>query len=160
MANYLLLLAPALLATVYSACQSGWRPYNGHCYRFQTDKESWTNARQMCLWHKSHLINIDDAAEQKWFHDQALTFNHTDGDNGFWLGGTNWNNDANWIWEIVHKPITYTNWDASQPNNRDNSELCMASIKLFDYRWSDEFCEWDVLQYVCEQSEGGDPIIG
>ena len=78
----------------------------------------------------------------------------TIGDSGFWLGGANFNNDGNWIWEPTGQPITNAPWGSppQQPNNRDSSELCLASMKYFNFDWSDEFCNWQgVLQYVCEK---------
>ena len=79
-------------------------------------------------------------------------YEETIGDSGFWLGGTNFNNDGNWIWEPTNKAIINPPWGTDQPNNRNNSELCLASIKLFNYDWSDEFCNWEgALQYVCEK---------
>ncbi|XP_060592377.1 perlucin-like protein isoform X3 [Ruditapes philippinarum] len=158
----LIVFVAALLATAYSACESGWRSHGGNCYRFTTEKQTWPESRQMCLWHKSDLVVIETAEEQTWFRKEALTFNHTDGDTGFWIGGANFNNDGNWIWEPTNKPLTYAPWGSppQQPNNRENRELCLASMKYFDYSWSDEYCDWDVLQYVCEKKDTGTTIVG
>ncbi|XP_060592373.1 perlucin-like [Ruditapes philippinarum] len=156
-----LIVASALLGTVYSACESGWRHFGGNCYRFTTEKQTWAEARQMCLWHNSDLIVIETPEEQTWFRKQALTFNHTGGISGFWLGGANFNNDGNWIWEPTNKPLTYAQWGSSpqQPNNVNNTELCLAAIKYFDYSWNDENCFWDE-QYVCEKKNTATPMVG
>ena len=47
--------------------------------------------------------------------------------------------------------MSYKTWGDQQPNNRNGSEHCLAALKYFDYKWSDEFCNWDHLQYVCEK---------
>ncbi|XP_053400370.1 perlucin-like protein [Mercenaria mercenaria] len=160
----LLVLGSALLAAVYSACPSGWRPYGGNCYMFQKEIQTWADARFMCKWHhNSDLITIETQAEQDWFKKQALTFNYTEDDDGFWLGATDWENQETWIWEPTKQPMTYKVWGGNpvpQPNNRNGSENCLAAVKFFDFLWSDEFCNWQRVGYVCEMAEPTAPVVG
>nr|ANG56318.1 C-type lectin [Meretrix meretrix] len=150
----------ALLAIAFSACPTGWKHHAGKCYKFSTGKQNWVDARSMCKFHNSDLIEIETDTEQHWVRQQALKFNHTDLDDGFWIGGTDWGNEGTWIWEPSQTPISYIVWGQGQPNNRNNSENCLASMKYFDYIWSDEFCDWDRLQYICEMADTSGPIVG
>ncbi|WAR09710.1 ECT-like protein [Mya arenaria] len=75
----------------------------------------------------------------------------TDVDQGFWLGGTNWERDAHWIWESTGAELTYQTWGAQQPNNQNGTEHCLSAVKYFDYAWNDAPCDRKI-QYVCEKS--------
>ncbi|XP_052778510.1 perlucin-like protein, partial [Mya arenaria] len=151
----------SLVAQVFCACSNGWIAHQSSCYKFATDIENWSAARQLCKWHSSDLMAIETESEQRWFHTQALTFNHTDGDQGFWISGSDWEQDKHWIWESTGAALTYQTWGFQQPNYRNGSEHCLAALKVFDYKWSDEFCDWDRLQYVCEKSStSGGAIVG
>ncbi|XP_053388993.1 perlucin-like protein [Mercenaria mercenaria] len=138
---------------VHSDCPNGWIRNNGRCYKFQTEKQNWPNARQMCKWHDSDLMAIETVAEQNWFVQQALTFNHSDADDGFWLSGTDWSEEGNWVWESTTEPFRYQIWGDLQPNNKNNSEHCLDALNFFTYAWSDEWCDWGNLQYVYEKPE-------
>ena len=80
-----------------------------------------------------------------------ISFVDTDLDDGFWLSGTDWAVQDSWVWEATSTPFTFALWGAGQPNNRNGSEDCLAAMKYFDYLWSDEYCNWNRLQYVCEK---------
>ena len=80
-------------------------------------------------------------------------FKDTKDDQGFWLGGTDFSNEGRWQWISSNNftDITYSIWGATQPNNRDGAEHCMAAVNYFNYSWSDERCDYgNILQYVCE----------
>ena len=74
-------------------------------------------------------------------------------DEGFWLGATDWSNEGDWVWESNNKlPLTnFAVWGKGQPNNRNNSEHCLAAVLYFNYIWGDEYCDGLNIQYVCEK---------
>merc|ERR1712137_367211 len=150
------------ITIVLGACPTGWMSYGQSCYHFAVDIENWMNARTMCKWHNSDLMVIETPEEQAWFKTQAYTFNHTDLDDGFWLGATDWTQSGTWLWEASNQaPLTgYEVWGSGQPNDRNGSEDCLAAMKYFDYLWSDEWCNWVRLQYVCERPNTAAPIVG
>ncbi|KAL4240168.1 hypothetical protein ACF0H5_000962 [Mactra antiquata] len=151
----------AVVATVFCACPDGWRSFQQKCYFFSTGKGDWTEARIMCGMHQSAMIEIDTPAEQAWFKSIAETYNHTDEDDGFWLGATDFVIEGKWVWETSKTAVTYVPWGAGQPNNRNGSEDCMAAVKYFDYIWSDEFCDWSHhINYVCEKAETSTGMVG
>ncbi|XP_052815045.1 perlucin-like [Mya arenaria] len=155
-----IIVSATLVAQVFCACTDGWTSHGSSCYKFATDIETWSSARLFCKWHSSDLIVIETESEQRWFHKQALTFNHTDVDEGFWLGGTNWEQDAHWIWESTGAELTYQTWGAQQPNNQNGTEHCLSAVKYFDYVWNDAPCDRKI-QYVCEKSStSGGGILG
>ncbi|KAL3853023.1 hypothetical protein ACJMK2_016609 [Sinanodonta woodiana] len=147
-------LATAVIVPMaYAACGSGWIAHGNSCYKFTTDIQNWVDARTMCKWHSADLAMVETRDENEWIKSQARKANHTDQDQGFWLGATDFIGEGHWYWESTQPlQFTYTDWGQLQPNNRNNSEHCLAILKYFDYAWSDEKCDWDNLNYICEKS--------
>lgn len=48
------------------------------------------------------------------------------------------------------KPMIYTNWHSSQPNNEGGQENCIELASHLDYKWSDISCAHRLF-IVCEE---------
>lgn len=63
----------------------------------------------------------------------------------FWLGATDVAQPGTWIWESTKEPLTYTNWEPSEPNNPGS---CLEM--WLDQLWVDQGCE-RVQSSICQQ---------
>ena len=46
--HFMSCLNVSLFYVSFAACQSGWRPFNGYCYKFVSEKKSWQAAENYC----------------------------------------------------------------------------------------------------------------
>lgn len=94
------------------------------------------------------------------FKFQRLTISLTEPAD-YWVGGTDWEIEGEWIWEGSQKNVTYTHWLPGQPNNgraplanptSGNAEFqnCLSLRYQDDFRWVDSVCA-EHLHYVCEK---------
>jgi len=68
----------------------------------------------------AHLVTINNQAENDWL---VATFGS---ETGFWIGFTDhseYSSEGNWVW-ISGQAVTFTNWDAIQPDNYLQGEDC------------------------------------
>ncbi|XP_040202227.1 oxidized low-density lipoprotein receptor 1-like isoform X2 [Rana temporaria] len=47
------------------SCENGWLEFEDHCYFFSNFELNWTNAEKMCLNRESHLVIVNNEAEQE-----------------------------------------------------------------------------------------------
>jgi hypothetical protein len=69
----------------------------------------WWDAEDEAVSYGGHLATINDAAENAWL---VSTF----GTGSLHIGLTDWGSEGTFYW-INGEPVTYTNWDAGQPDN-------------------------------------------
>jgi hypothetical protein len=132
--------APPLLDVGVPGCiEGGGKPYGGHCY-FTTMPRSWVAARDECAMYKAHLVTISTAAEQ------AFVNSFASGDR--WIGlfrpeGSPVT-ETSYRW-VTTEPVTYTNWDPSEPN------FSGSCVRLrSDGAWADNSCSTN-LTAICER---------
>jgi len=76
-------------------------PANGHAYK-RIQCKTWKDARAMAIAEGTHLVSINDEAEQKWLVEVF-------GQDPFLIGLTRLENQTEWQW-TSGKPVAYTNW--------------------------------------------------
>ena len=86
-------------------------PANNHVY-YLLDKTSWTSAQAEAVTLGGNLATINDAAENAWvintFGPQV--------DRSLWIGFNDVALEGTFVW-VNGEPVTYTNWNAGEPNN-------------------------------------------
>ncbi|XP_052214657.1 perlucin-like protein [Dreissena polymorpha] len=123
--------------------------WNNSQYLFHSQKETITNAEDICKICGGHVIIIDDENEQNWTVSELRPF-ATGEDYSVWLGIEN---DAGNRTYRKHEhdktELSYTYWDKGQPNIE--TEKCVIFGKLQEWRWSDVGCSQLVKHFViCE----------
>lgn len=102
--------------------------------------ETWEDARSACAAWGGRLASVD--SEQV----DVLLANHMAADS--WIGA----NDRDVEGELVSSDggaLTFTNWDASQPDNAEAGEDCVEKL-LRNGLWNDASCD-QRNSYFCER---------
>ncbi|WP_013334653.1 putative Ig domain-containing protein [Gloeothece verrucosa] len=104
-------------------------PANNHTY-FLTNSAIWTDARTQAQAKGGYLVTINNAAENQFLVD---TFG---GSEYLWIGLNDATVEGSFQWDNG-EPVTYTNWNAGQPDNylgiEDYAHLNFANAG----RWND-----------------------
>lgn len=116
-------------------------------------KANWFRAAQYCRFHGMHLASISSQEEndrlEKHIRDYGLGNEH------FWTSGTDLADEGNFFWMANGRPITFTNWNAGEPNNfryeNGEEENC---LELWNrdgkgLKWNDTPCSFETY-FVCE----------
>jgi hypothetical protein len=98
--------------------------YNGHSYYRSTGSMTWTAAKVACENMGGHLVTISNAAENN------FVFNTWPSG---WIGFTDEVVEGQWRW-VTGEPVTYTNWNAGEPNNSGNEDYAQF---VNGGRWND-----------------------
>lgn len=153
-------------------CVSGWTAGpNGACYFFpshpETERGNFHQANTKCRlealgWSsmtpaQAHVLSIETEGEQKFIENLLADFPETD----FWTNGNRLNKDGNKIWHWGNNPASiedqgFVNWDEGQPqwSSPWGKEECifLGHKSLFNFKWHDHRCSYDLASYVCEYS--------
>lgn len=127
---------------------------NGNCYRVNTDKLTFSDARDACVASFGHLVTVTSEAEDDFVH--ALL------DEAHWLGATDGRaNDmegvAPYTW-VNGDEWDYSNWEDGQPNavatncpNENGGAHCFEHCAYQDDSggWIDRAC-WHTIASICE----------
>ncbi|CAH0547589.1 unnamed protein product [Brassicogethes aeneus] len=116
-------------------------------------KANYYRATQYCRFHGMHLASITSQEEndklEKYIKDYGLGNEH------FWTSGTDLADEGHFFWMSTGRPITFTNWNAGEPNNFEfengEQENC---IELWNrdgkgLKWNDSPCSFETY-FVCE----------
>ncbi|CAH0387958.1 unnamed protein product [Bemisia tabaci] len=116
-------------------------------------KANWYRATQYCRYHGMHLASIGSQEEndklEKHIKDYGLGAEH------FWTSGTDQAEEGTFFWMSTGKPVTFTNWNAGEPNNfryeNGEEEHC---LELWNrdgkgMKWNDSPCSFETY-FVCE----------
>lgn len=77
------------------------------------------------------------------------------GNEHFWVSGTDLADEGNFFWMANGRPITFTNWNAGEPNNfryeNGEEENCMELWNRDGkgLKWNDSPCSFETF-FVCE----------
>jgi len=124
------------------------RYYIGHFF-----KSNWYKASQYCRFHGMHLASVESKEEnsllEKYINDFGFGQDH------FWTSGTDQAEEGNFFWFGNGKPITFTNWNAGEPNNfkyeNGEEEHCMELWNRDGkgLKWNDTPCSFETY-FICE----------
>ncbi|XP_052702222.1 perlucin-like protein [Crassostrea angulata] len=127
-------------------CDNGWIPYENHCYWCSPNPDNFHNAVVNCSGKGSILIEIKDAAEEKWVLLQSLIRNYTN----LWIGLTDLVEEGQYVYSSSGLKPSYSNWEKSQPDGGvEESEDC-AALHTTQRKWHDYPCS-DNHSYVCKK---------
>lgn len=116
-------------------------------------KANWYKAAQYCRFHGMHLASLssqeDNDRLEKHVNDFGLGNEH------FWTSGTDLADEGSFFWMATGQPITFTNWNAGEPNNfqYDNGEE-ENCLELWNrdgkgLKWNDSPCSFETY-FICE----------
>jgi hypothetical protein len=116
-------------------------------------KANWYKAEQYCRFHGMHLCSIDTAEEQRDLqeHIQAVGM----GQDHFWTSGTDQGEEGKFFWMSTGRPITYSNFNAGEPNNFEYEDGEMEHcLEIWDrdgkgLGWNDTPCSFQTY-FICE----------
>ena len=125
-------------------CQSGWKYYNGSCYRAVTEPMSFSGAHLHCKKRQSDLVDIRSSAENTYV---ARLVPNED----LWIGFTDSHTEGIWVW-TSNARITYTNFDHGQPDNHGNQDCALIWGYHKTTEWDDRDCH-DKKCFVCKKGK-------
>jgi len=124
------------------------RYYIGHFF-----KANWYKSQQYCRFHGMHLASIESKEEnavlEKHVNEIGLGTDH------FWTSGTDQGEEGTFVWFSTGKPITFTNWNAGEPNNfkyeNGEEEHCLElwNRDAKGLKWNDTPCSFETF-FICE----------
>ncbi|XP_030749953.1 mannose-binding protein C-like [Sitophilus oryzae] len=116
-------------------------------------KANYFKATQYCRFHGMHLASITSQEENDKLEKYIKDFGF--GNEHFWTSGTDLAEEGNFFWMSTGRPITFTNWNAGEPNNFEyengEQENC---LELWNrdgkgLKWNDSPCSFETY-FVCE----------
>ncbi|XP_050315554.1 mannose-binding protein C [Anthonomus grandis grandis] len=116
-------------------------------------KANYFRATQYCRFHGMHLASITSQEENDKLEKYIKDFGF--GNEHFWTSGTDLADEGNFFWMSTGRPITFTNWNAGEPNNFEyengEQENC---LELWNrdgkgLKWNDSPCSFETY-FVCE----------
>jgi hypothetical protein len=120
---YVLGVLFVLAASTVASADYDWKYYNGHSYALTNATGTWANAEAEAVGLGTHLVTINDTAENSWLFSTFATTNPTHLWMGLYQTSTVSEPYGNWAW-ISGDPLVYGNplsdlstWIGSNPSN-------------------------------------------
>ncbi|CAB3359796.1 Hypothetical predicted protein [Cloeon dipterum] len=114
------------------------------------EKENWFMADKYCKSNGMELASIETADENR-----ALISALGDGNDRFWLSGTDLGSEGNFYWSSNAKLLkTFIDFEIAQPDNLGGKEHCIQFRRSRDerklkYKWNDDVCK-SRNRFICE----------
>eukprot|EP00964_Phaeocystis_antarctica_P023001 scaffold12837_cov66-Phaeocystis_antarctica.AAC.4 len=109
-------------------------------YALTSEALSWGHANAACLAAGLQLATVRSAAQNAQLRAVA-------GGNTVWIGGTDAASEGAWVWSPSNTPLSYTNWNAGEPNDHGSGEDCVVAYG--SGKWNDARCT-NKYKYVCQ----------
>ena len=103
-------------------------PATGHDYSYVENGMSWADAEAYAVSLGGHLVTINDAAEDAWLVEAFGT--------EYWVGFNDTDTEGVWVW-VSGEPVTFTNWQAGEPNDAPSGEDAAVVWSTATVGWSD-----------------------
>ncbi|VDI42315.1 speckle-type POZ protein, partial [Mytilus galloprovincialis] len=133
-----------------------WHKYNGHCYYYSSERQSWFTAELIALEHLflllklrkcreigGYIIKIDDREE-----NEKIYANRPKND-GYWIGLTDLN-EGEFRWSFDQSKATFLPW-VSGYGKKGNGYDCVAFNSGSKAEWFDYKCN-TTYYYICERN--------
>uniref|UniRef100_A0A4W3HYS7 C-type lectin domain-containing protein n=1 Tax=Callorhinchus milii TaxID=7868 RepID=A0A4W3HYS7_CALMI len=99
-----------------TTCESGWLPFHCNCYRLNSEKRTWQEARKSCVRSEGDLLSVHHLAELEF----VLT-SVKQGESELWIGLNDIKLQMNFAWSDG-SPVNFTYWHPYEPNNFHSSQ--------------------------------------
>lgn len=112
--------------------------FNGHYYKYYSNKLTWSNAKTYCENLGGHLATLTTAEENSFVQTSVYS-------GACWIGATDEATEGTWVW-VTGEPWSYTNWKSGEPNNDSNEDYLELTSGWNDNKGSATMgfvCEWD-----------------
>uniref|UniRef100_A0A8C5WA99 Mannose receptor C-type 2 n=1 Tax=Leptobrachium leishanense TaxID=445787 RepID=A0A8C5WA99_9ANUR len=125
-------------------CGTGWQNYGTNCYRLNSEKKSWQEAKKACLRLEGNLVSILTLLELEYVTKQIKQDVEE-----LWIGLNDLKQQMNFEWSDT-SAVTFTFWHPFEPNNfRDSKEDCVT-IWGPEGKWNDSPCN-QTLPSICKK---------
>ncbi|XP_061175925.1 perlucin-like protein [Saccostrea echinata] len=136
------------------ACDSGWTPFNGHCYYIGNTLISWSNSQIQCQNYGAYVLEIESVEENMWIIETFLPRNESDCSEWryctVWVGATDRDIEGTFTWIRNKKELTYLPWGNGQPDDKKGQDCIRLSPSG---KWIDANCgDNNQINYVCERN--------
>ncbi len=113
------------------------------CFMKGPAAATWANARAACalIYPDAQLAKITSADDQSKLPILAAGIQNT------WIGANDLTTEGVFVWSDT-TPLTYTNWNAGEPNDGGGGEDCAITAGDRNYEWDDRPCT-NNYQYIC-----------
>lgn len=108
-------------------------PDTGRRY-FLYPPTTWTAGEALAVALGGHLATIRNADENTWVRDAVLSFDARD--RRGWIGLNDAANEGEFVW-TSGEPVTFTNWNAGEPNNAGGNEH-FTELLSSNAAWNDQ----------------------
>lgn len=130
---------------------------------FLIDQTNWFEANEIC-----HSLNMRLATINSQEENDALgrfirsTDKFSEEFCAFWIGASDLAREGSFVWMGTGKPVAYSNWRSSEPNDGNGNEDCVViayrpSVKYW-WNWNDFNCS-EGISFICERIENECIII-
>ncbi|MEL6867511.1 MAG: SdrD B-like domain-containing protein, partial [Bacteroidota bacterium] len=125
---------------------------NSKYYCSNGDHFTWAEAKAKAEAIGGYLVVINDAQENEYLRSNIMNPD-------IWIGFTDVDDEGNFTW-VNGDPVDYTNWNAGEPNNVDNSQH-FARLLQSNGKWTDREATYTtefVVEIPCKSFEESTPI--
>ncbi|XP_045157211.2 perlucin-like protein [Mercenaria mercenaria] len=129
-------------------CPDLWLPFQGSCYLFIDDQETFNVARSRCLDLGAFLVHIKSEAEYEFLRTHLRSLKSA----WYWIGLTDAHTEGTFKWDGSDEAASFTKWDKGQPDDTGENEDCVHFYSFPYYGWNDRNCE-SVLKSICEMKK-------
>ncbi|KAM4692595.1 C-type mannose receptor 2 [Rhinophrynus dorsalis] len=127
-------------------CDPGWKNFGINCYRLNTEKMTWQEARKTCVRGEGNLVSIHTLLELEFVTKEIKQGKYVE---ELWIGLNDIKRQMNFEWSDGSS-VTFTSWHPFEPNNfRDSMEDCVT-IWGSEGKWNDSPCN-QTLPSICKK---------
>lgn len=126
------------------------------CMAIFRDEKNWENARNFCQEIRTELVAIETeekhAAMADYVRDKFVEESENDVA-GIWIGARFDRTRNNFVWESSDTLLSYTYWEAGNPNNMGGNQYCVEmNPGIHNFTWNDDDCS-TTNRFICEVLE-------
>uniref|UniRef100_G3TPP2 C-type lectin domain family 4 member G n=1 Tax=Loxodonta africana TaxID=9785 RepID=G3TPP2_LOXAF len=136
--------APKLGNNSCEPCPTSWIPFEGSCYFFSSQRDTWQEAQKSCADRGAHLVIVGGLEEQTFLSRDTRGL-------GYWLGLKAVRREGRikgyqWVDGVQ---ITFSHWNQGEPNDSWGKEDCV--MMLHTGLWNDAPCDEVKDNWICEK---------